>query len=144
MIRRLDWSRRSVPALLGALTLGFVGLLLLWDVLPGIFPAGAHNTLGALPLGLIAVAYLVYQFIRRPTKMELLKAVALAAAFLFWAANQLLPDGPRAVLFNDIAIALFVVDVFLVIVGDMPTSSTATALDGRRRTVLADRTDCER
>ena len=108
--------------LLGALTLSFVALLLLWDVLPGIFPARAHDTLGALPLGLIAVAYLVYQFMRQPTRLELIKAVALAAAFLFWAANQLWPDRPTAVLFNDIAIALFVVDVFLVIVG-WPTNA---------------------
>jgi hypothetical protein len=122
MIRRLDWSRRTVPVLLGVLTLVFVGLLLLWDVLPSIFPARAHDVLGALPLGLIAAAYLAYQFIRRPTRMELIKGVALTGAFLFWAANQLWPDRPTAIPFNDIAIALFVVDVFLVIVG-WPSSS---------------------
>lgn len=103
--------------MLGTLTLGSVVLLLTWDAVPRIFPAGAHDALGALPLALIAVAYLVHQFIRQPTRMELIKAVALAAAFLFWAANQLWPDRPAAVLFNDIAIALFVLDVFLVIAG---------------------------
>jgi hypothetical protein len=40
----------------------------------------------------------------------------------FWAANQLWPDLPQATLFNDIAIALFVLDVFLVIIG-WPTTS---------------------
>jgi hypothetical protein len=37
----------------------------------------------------------------------------LAAAFFFWAANQLWPTLRQATLYNDIAIALFVFDVFL-------------------------------
>jgi len=49
--------------------------------------------------------------------MEFLKAILLAVAFLFWAANQFWPDLPQATLFNDIAIALFVLDIFLVILG---------------------------
>jgi hypothetical protein len=54
--------------------------------------------------------------------MEFVKALMLAVAFLFWAANQFWPDRPEATLFNDIAIGLFVVDVFFVRVG-WPTSS---------------------
>ena len=46
-----------------------------------------------------------------------MKAILLAAAFLFWAANQLWPESRRAVLWNDVAIGLFVLDVFLVMVG---------------------------
>jgi uncharacterized membrane protein len=68
-------------------------------------------------LTMIALAYLVYQIALRPAAMEFLKAIMLAVAFLFWAANQFWPDSPHATLFNDIAIALFVLDVFLVIVG---------------------------
>lgn len=68
-------------------------------------------------LALIAIAYLVYQSIRRLGLAELFKAFLLAIAFLFWAANQYWPDSPRATLYNDIAIALFVLDVFFVIVG---------------------------
>lgn len=49
--------------------------------------------------------------------MEFVKALLLAIAFLFWAANQLWPALRQATLFNDIAIALFVLDVFLVIAG---------------------------
>jgi hypothetical protein len=54
--------------------------------------------------------------------MEFVKAVLLAMAFLFWAANQFWPDLRQATLFNDIAIALFVFDVFLVIIGWPPAS----------------------
>ena len=71
---------------------------------------------------MIAFAYLVYQAAHRPALLEVVKAVLLAIAFLFWAANQLWPDLRQATLFNDIAIALFVFDVFLVMVG-WPSSS---------------------
>jgi hypothetical protein len=74
------------------------------------------------PLAMIAIAYLLYQSAHRPSAKEFLKAMMLAVAFLFWAANQLWPDLPQATLFNDIAIALFVLDVFLVIIG-WPTTS---------------------
>ena len=48
---------------------------------------------------------------------EDVKAITLAVAFLFWSANQFWPDLPQATVFNDIAIGLFVLDLFLVIVG---------------------------
>ena len=51
-----------------------------------------------------------------------MKAGALAIAFLFWAANQMWSDLPLATLFNDIAIGLFVLDVYLVMVGWPATS----------------------
>ena len=119
---RLDRSRRGLPVVLGAVTLASVAALFLWDAMPTLFPPRAHDWLGAAPLALIAVAYLLYQSVRRPAAAEVFKAVLLAVAFLFWAANQLWPDGLTATLFNDIAIGLFVLDVFLVIVG-WPASS---------------------
>jgi hypothetical protein len=97
-------------------------LLLARDAWPRLLPALSHGILGALPLVLIAVAYLVYRSFRGPTPAELAKATLLAIAFLFWAANQLWSEHPFATLWNDIAIALFVVDVFLVILGWPRTS----------------------
>jgi hypothetical protein len=66
---------------------------------------------------MIALAYLLYQAARRPSPAEDVKAITLAVAFLFWSANQFWPDLPQATVFNDIAIGLFVLDLFLVIVG---------------------------
>jgi hypothetical protein len=103
--------------LLGVVTLAGVVVLLVWDVKPGLFPARAHDSLAALPLALIAVAYLLYQGARWPAPAEMVKAILLAAAFLLWAANQFWPNLRQATLFNDLAIALFVLDVFLVMVG---------------------------
>jgi hypothetical protein len=78
--------------------------------------------LAAFPLTIIAIAYLLYQRARRPAAKEFVKAMTLAVAFLFWARNQPWPDLSQATLFNDIAIALFVLDVFLVMVSWPKTS----------------------
>ena len=61
----------------------------------------------------IACACLIHEVIRRPSRSEVVKAILLALAFLFWSANQLWPALRQATLFNDIAIGLFVFDVFL-------------------------------
>jgi hypothetical protein len=106
-------------AVLGVLTLV---PLLVWDFSPRLFPERAHDALGAVPLILIAVACPTYALARRAPLPDLAKAFMLAAAFVFWAANQLWPDHPKAMLFNDVAIALFVVDVALAILG-WPSSS---------------------
>jgi len=122
MKAHLDKTHRAIPVILGGLTLASVILLLIWDAFPAFFPKDAHNMLGALPLALIALAYLVYQTVRRPGKAEMFKAVLLAIAFLLWGGNQLWPDASYATLLNDLAIALFVLDVFFVLIG-WPASS---------------------
>jgi hypothetical protein len=122
MYIRLDRTRRVLPVVLGVVTLVSVGALFAWDAFPQMFPAGAHDFLGGFPLVMIAIAYLVYQTVHKPARLEFVKAIMLAVAFLFWAANQFWPNLPQATLFNDIAIALFVLDVFLVIVGWPATS----------------------
>jgi len=123
-MHRLDRAHRALPAIVGASALAAIAVLFAWDASPRLFPPRAHELLGALPLALIAFAYLADRAVRRPAPPELVKAIMLAVAFLFWAANQLWPDLPLATLFNDIAIALFVIDVFLVIVG-WPASISA-------------------
>lgn len=117
MYIRLDRAHRVLPVLLGIVTLAGVGVLFVWDGFPQLFPARSHDVLAAFPLAMIAFAYLVYQVAHRPARMEFAKAIMLAVAFLFWAANQFWPDLRQATLFNDVAIALFVLDVFLVMAG---------------------------
>src|ERR1035438_9610156 len=122
MYIRLDRAHRVLSVFLGVVTLAGVGVLFVWDAFPRMFPARSHDYIAAFPLALIACAYLVYQIAHRPAAKEFVKAIMLAAAFLFWAANQLWPDLRQATLFNDIAIALFVLDVFLILVGWPVTS----------------------
>lgn len=129
----LDRTQRLTPIWLGVITLGSVLVLLVWDIRPKLFPVRTHNLLGALPLALIAVAYLTYQSVRRPGAAEFFKAVLLAIAFLLWATNQFWPEAARATLYNDLAIALFVLDVFLVMVGwpsGSPDESFAESFSG--------------
>lgn len=122
MKARLATMKRAAPAFVGAITMLLVLGLLAGDVLPAIVSRSVRDLLGTLSLTLIAIAYLMYEVIRRPSAAELVKAVLLAIAFLSWAASQFWPASRMAPLFNDIAIGLFVLDVFLVIVG-WPSSS---------------------
>lgn len=131
MHMRLGYNHRLLSVILGAVTLADVLVLLIWDAFPAAFPAGSHAILAAFSLAMIALAYLVYQIALRPAAMEFLKAIMLAVAFLFWAANQFWPNSPHATLFNDIAIALFVSDVFLVIVGWPRTSRDSSFAESR-------------
>jgi hypothetical protein len=147
MSLRLDNTRRLLSLLLGAVTLASVALLLGWDAVPRIYPVGSHAILAAFSLTLIALAYLVYRIARWPAPAELLKAILLTVAFLFWAANQFWADSPRATFFNDIAIALFVLDVFLVIAGwprNSEADSFAESRPGRCAESCQDAAQCRR
>jgi hypothetical protein len=126
-----DRSRNLVPLVLGIVTLAGVVLLFVEDAAPRLLPAGSHDVLAAFSLAMIALAYMVFQLVRHRglgPLAELAKTALLAAAFLFWAANQFWPNLPQASLFNDIAIGLFVLDVFFVIAG-WPAGSNQSVLD---------------
>src|SRR5581483_6993677 len=110
--RSKEHVMRGLAVALGALTLVSVIVLLVWDATPASFPASAHLILGAVPLALIAVSYLLYQVDLRPSRGQLVRALILALAFVCWAENQFLGDGRLSTLFNDLAIGLFVLDVF--------------------------------
>jgi len=137
MNNRPKRARRILPVALGVVTLAGVAVLFAWDAWWRVFPARAHEVLAAFPLAMIAVAYLVYRAGQRPAQGETVKAMLLAAAFLLWAANQFWPALRVATLLNDGAIGLFVLDVFLVIlgwpVGSQDGSLGETGLDASRR-----------
>ena len=103
---------------LSALAVVASGVLLLLDGLPGVSP-GLHSVVSAFPLLLVAVAYLGHQARRRPQlgAFDFCKAALLSTAFLLWAAHQLYPALPHAALLNDGAIALFVFDTAIVVLG---------------------------
>lgn len=122
MYQRLDRAHRAIPVILGVITLLCVAMLFAWDIYPALFAVKTHLLIEAASLASIALAYLVYQSAHRPAPREWVKAILLATAFLFWAANQVWPNQRQAILFNDVAIALFVLDVFLVMIGWPATS----------------------
>jgi hypothetical protein len=102
---------------MGVITLIGIVLLFAWDADGKLFSIQAHAALEAFSLAGIAFAYLLYQSALRPQPAEWVKTIMLVAAFLFWAANQVWPDPKQALALNDVAIALFVLDAFLVMAG---------------------------
>jgi hypothetical protein len=133
---------RSVTA---ALMLLSIAVLLVCDAVPGLFPAKVHLAVAPLSLGLTAVAILLFYVTRRASFAEWVKALIVALAFFFWAANQLCTDVTIATALNDVAIALFVLDVVLVILG-WPAGSEAALgpLPGSPATLLGDRPEAPR
>jgi hypothetical protein len=114
---RQSRAYQALPMAFGGLTLVSAGVLLTGDALPRLFPSESHKVLAALPLVFISLAYVVHQAGRRASRLDWAKTAILVLGFLFWAANQLWADCPLSTLFNDIAIAAFVLDVFLAIIG---------------------------
>jgi hypothetical protein len=110
---------RTVTVLLLALALVSSLVLLALDVSQGFRHGDARRVVSALPLVAIALACLAFHATWTPEPLDLLKRVLLSAAFLFWAANQLFPTAGWAPVANDVAIALFVLDLALILWGDL-------------------------
>src|SRR4051794_7769146 len=102
-----------VTASAGAITLLALIALLLWHLRPARFPPHAHDLLASVPLVAMVAALLFDHLARRARPGELLRAGILAVGFLLWATTQLFPELPQGLLLNDLAIALFVLDLFL-------------------------------
>jgi hypothetical protein len=117
--------RFPVSFVLGLITLAAVALLLFWDADPARFPPNAHDALSALPLALIGVAAIAHHLEQRTTLGELARRLLLASAFFCWAANQFWPRLSVATLLNDLAVALFVIDVWWMIAARQPAASVA-------------------
>ena len=123
----MGFSPRSIlhgiPLLLAGFSLAGIVALLAWDIHPQHFPANSHAVLGAFPLAMIGFAWLARQAFQNASCREWLKAALLAAAFFFWAVNQCLRDAHAATICNDIAIALFVLDLVVVIAPERSVDS---------------------
>jgi hypothetical protein len=110
---------RSVTVLLLTLALASSAVLLGLDASRGFREGDARRVVSALPLIAIALACLAFHATWTPEPLDLLKRILLSAAFLFWAANQLFPTTGWAPVANDVAIALFVLDLALILWGDL-------------------------
>jgi hypothetical protein len=75
--------------------------------------------LSALPLLLAGSSYLVLQAILRPRPLELLKRLMLGTAFLLWGVVQLMPASNLTAELGNVVIALYVVDLGLIIRTDL-------------------------
>jgi hypothetical protein len=79
-----------------------------WDLVKGV-------PLSAIPLLLAGVSYIVLQAIVRPQPLELFKRLMLGSAFLLWGVVQLLPVGNFSNELGNVVIALYVIDLGLIV-----------------------------
>jgi hypothetical protein len=88
------------------------GAVLLANDVPWLpFTRMSHAPISAVPLLLIGLAALGFQFVVRPNLLELFKAMIVSLAFLLWGIDQLLPAGWLATTVGDVVIVLYVIDL---------------------------------
>jgi hypothetical protein len=107
------FRRLSVFSFIAAL-LG-IAALLLFDTLNHLRLTPTHQRLGALSLMLIGFSYIMLQLSARRRWNEMLKGGLLGTAFLLWGCEQLLPPSPLVTAMDSAVIAIFVVDLSLII-----------------------------
>ncbi len=88
-----------------------LAVILLLSNLP-FFSDKAHASLSSLPLAMAGIGYAILQFRLGPPRGVLLKRLLLAATFVLWAVDQLLPPGPLATVMGDVVIGAYVLDLF--------------------------------
>ena len=128
----LRWIVRSLAllAVMSSVALLCVGATPLLNSLQAYAAKEAFRTwalvknlpLSALPLLLAGSSYVVLQAILRPRPLELLKRLMLGTAFLLWGAVQLMPASKLATELGNVVIALYVVDLGLIIWIDLQES----------------------
>jgi len=123
------WLARSlaVLALLSSFALLCVGATPMLSSLPAYLASESIRgwallktlPLSAFPLLLAGSAYIILQVVLRPRPLELLKRLMLGAAFLLWGVVQLMPASDLATELGNVVIALYVVDLGLIIWTDL-------------------------
>jgi len=113
-VNALSRSRNTAPArILLKTAVALAGILLLSN-LP-LLSIRLHAYLSALPLAIAGIGSALLQFRLRLARGILLKRLLLAATFVLWAVDQLLPSGRMAMFIGDVVIAAYVLDLYWLI-----------------------------
>jgi hypothetical protein len=126
------FARVKKTALVRALmmiALALAGILLLSN-LPFI-PARLHGYLSSVPLAMAGIGYAILQLRVRPPVGTLLKRLLLAATFVIWAVDQLMPSGWLATFIGDVVIAAYVLDLYWLIQEQVSTVNSTSDSDDR-------------
>jgi hypothetical protein len=101
--------------------LALAGIAILWgsDALHAFHLTLFHQQAGALALILIGSSYILLQAVLRPRRTEALKGTFLGAAFVLWGGEQFLAPGPWVTMVDSVVITIFVVDLSLIVVGQL-------------------------
>jgi hypothetical protein len=115
---------RGLSVLLFLLALAGIATLLASDALHGLHLTLLHQQLGAGALILIGSSYIALQFSLPRRRSEALKGIFLGAAFVLWGGEQFLPAGPVVTAIDTMVITIFVVDLSLIVVGQLKSRGT--------------------
>ena len=107
--------------------LGAAALLLLSNA--PFLPDRLHKYVSALPLAMAGIAYALLQLRLNPPRATLLKRLMLAATFVTWAIDQVLPAGPVATFLGDVVIGAYVLDLYWLI------GEQISAVNGSRHSI---------
>jgi hypothetical protein len=99
----------SLASIAAKLSLLAAGVLLLANQF---VPAQMHGWLSSLPLLLAGLGYALLQLRPGASRRTVLKRLLLAAAFVGWGIDQVLPSGRIAIFLGDTVIAAYVVDLY--------------------------------
>jgi hypothetical protein len=94
----------------------FSGVLLLSNLQFSRTPI--HTWLSSLPLALAGIAFAVLQLQLKPVRAVLFRRLLLAAAFILWAIDQLLPPGRLAECLGDVVISAYCLDLYWMMRGE--------------------------
>jgi hypothetical protein len=92
------------------IAVAFAGILLLSNI--PVTPDRLHAYLSSAPLAIAGIGYAILQLRAGARRAALYKRLLLAATFVIWAVDQLLPSGRLATLIGDVVIAAYVLDLF--------------------------------
>jgi len=110
---------RRASVLFFALALAGIAILWIADSLHALRFTPFHQRAGALALILIGISYIALQLSLRRGRGETLKGIFLGAAFVLWGGEQFVPSGPLMTAMDSAVITIFVVDLSLIIVGEV-------------------------
>ena len=74
-----------------------------------------HQQAGAWALIFIGAAYICLQIAIRQSARSRLKGIMLGVAFVLWGTEQFLPAGPLVTAMDSAVVAIFVIDLGLVV-----------------------------
>jgi len=111
------------------IALAFAGILLLSN-LPWISNT-LHSYLSSIPLAVAGVGYAILQLRSKPPRGTLFKRLLLAATFVIWAVDQMLPSGRLATLIGDMVIAAYVLDLYWITQEQVAAVNSTSDSDNR-------------
>ena len=117
---------RGLSLLLFLLAAGEIIVLLVSDISHALRLTSFHQQAGAVALILIGASYISLQLSAKRPWNEKLKGIFLGFAFVLWGSEQFLPASRVVTLMDSAVIAIFVVDLGLIILGSLKRNDRQT------------------